>query len=909
MINLDKNIAKTIGYSLYLQREFNRNPEVFKNKNMKFCYQNKELKDSIYENLLESNELSELNKKLRNIRNTEMVRIALRDLTGQAEVVETIRDLSDLAEGLVAGALEWHYKLACIKFGVPMGEDSKQPQKLLVIAMGKLGGKELNFSSDIDLIFTYPEKGYATNEKGKQTDNEQFFIRLGQAVNKSLTEVTADGFVYRVDMRLRPFGNTGPLAVSFNEVENYYAMHGRAWERYALVKARVIAGDEDKGRELFDILRPFVYRKYIDFSSLDSLRELKTMIHAEVVKKEMHDNIKLGRGGIREIEFIIQVFQLINGGRDKNLQSQSLLKTLQVCTKNNYLSEQESSSLKSAYIFLRKAENRIQEWNDQQIHDLPKNEQQQQVLATTMGYEDYSQFNVVLEEHRQFVQQQFDLVFAEDSVDEHTFVIPSLLEQQSFSDIENGYKEIESFRKSAIYSRAGKESIDRFEQVLPKVIMEITKKGNQLETLQRILSLFESVLQRSVYLVLLIENKAAITNLVLLCSMSQWLTDRLVRSPVLFDQLLDGEILFNPLEANTLNQEAELIRKENQADDEKFMNQLREWRSAQIFKVAASDVTGHLPVMKVSDYLTWIAEAVLKSVSEYSWQLMLSKNGQPHGIEPKERPLLVLAYGKLGGIELGYGSDLDIVFLYCGLQGQEKTSGINVEGGGKKIDNGLFMTRMVQKIISLMTTIMPTGILYEIDTRLRPSGSSGLIISDFDSFVAYQKNKAWTWEHQALVRARPVVFDKKDEKTFYEFKESFIKQTRNIKTIKNDVIEMRQKMRDALDKSTIDKFDLKQGKGGIVDIEFIVQYLVLAYASKYKELAKYADNLRLLEEIKKLNFLEQVKAKEIEHLANAYCHYRSMYHQLALGNKSSTINYKEVEAEIIVVKELWNKVF
>jgi glutamate-ammonia-ligase adenylyltransferase len=891
-------------FSLYLQREFNRNESVFDNADIGRCYAVGELVDSIAVEVASCSGLDELNKLLRVIRNREMVRIAVRDLGGVSEVVETIGDLSDLARGLISASLDWHYIRACEKFGVPMGEISNEPQKMLVIGMGKLGGRELNFSSDIDLIFAYPERGYAVSEKGRETSNNQFFIRLGQALNRSLGEVTGDGFVYRVDMRLRPFGNTGSLAVSFTELENYYANHGRAWERYALVKARVLAGDEQEGEALFDILRPFVYRKYIDYSSLDSLRKLKQMIQAEVVKKEMFDNIKLGRGGIREIEFIVQVFQLIHGGRDKNLQSRSLLKTLQVCTDKNYLTQQESADLKTAYLFLRKAENRLQEWNDQQTHDLPSSSEQQHFLAESMGFKGYDAFIEQLDKHRQFVQQQFDLTFAEET-EEDDFISEEFLEKNDFLENNEIMRLIEQFKLTSVYTRATSSSIERFEKVLPKVLAEISQYNNQIETLKRILSLFESVLQRSVYMVLLIENKTAIVNLVLLCSMSQWLTEQLVKSPILLDQLLDGSILFDPLEEKQLGLEAENIRLKNQQDDEAFMNQLREWKNAQVFKVAAADLTGHLPIMKVSDYLTWIAESVLNAAAEYAWQTMLFKHGQPADVDEKRRPLLVLGYGKMGGSELGYGSDLDIVFLSTGIDSQLQTAGVD---GKRQIYNGLFMTRLVQKIISLMSTIMPTGTLYEIDSRLRPNGATGLIIGDFNSFVQYQQNKAWTWEHQALVRARAVVFDKQGFEAFEKFKQNFLQQPRELTKLKTEVVEMRQKMADALDKSTDALFDLKQGRGGIVDIEFMVQFWVLAHAYTYKELTAYSDNFRLLETLKNVVLDSKISQQQIAMLQTIYCEYRNLYHRLALQNVDAKVSYKMIDENRKTVISLWQKV-
>ena len=719
-------------------------------------------------------------------------------------------------------------------------------------------------------------------------------------------------------MRLRPFGDDGSLAVSFKELSNYYQTHGRAWERYALVKARVIAGDKEDGEKLFEILRPFVYRRYVDYSALESLRELKQMIYVEVIKKERFLNIKLGRGGIREVEFIAQSFQLINGGREVSLQSRSLLKTLQACYDLGHLSKGVVQQLKEAYLFLRKAENRLQEWNDQQTHDLPTDEQQQLSLSNSMGFETYEIFYACLEKHREVVQQNFDIVFAGKDMsglvtkpDKKQETITSCDKGIALATLQNiGLEQAEEvkelidvFLMSPNFKRASEDSVDRFNRLLPTVLAELTALAEPKETMRRLVKLFESIIQRSVYLVLLLENTQAVKRLVSLCSRSQWLTDRLVQTPLLLEQLINEKQLYQPLNKGNLQTESMAIFEAYQTDDEGFMNSLREWQNSQIFKVAASDIVGNLPVMKVSDSLTWLAESVAESVTEFAWHFMQRRHGLPGGLSERvveknqqNRPFMVIGYGKLGSIELGYSSDLDVVFLY---EGMEKSV---LSDGKRPLENSIYFTRMAQKFISLMTVNMPSGYLYEIDSRLRPNGNSGLLVNDLAAFKAYQENKAWCWEHQALVRTRAIIADERSQKLFQSFKEALIQQPREVTALKKEVADMRQTMRASLDKTNEQQFDLKQGKGGIVDIEFMVQYIVLAHAHQYPELSKWPDNLRLLDLIKTLGIIDSAQVNALE---ENYQFYRALYHQLALQQTGSMVDIKKVVGRIQLVSNIW----
>ncbi|MBN2647438.1 MAG: bifunctional [glutamate--ammonia ligase]-adenylyl-L-tyrosine phosphorylase/[glutamate--ammonia-ligase] adenylyltransferase [Thiotrichales bacterium] len=906
-------LAQIRNWSLYLTRGLDRYPHLLETQPWLEAYEPRQLFDQVYQAVISSPDEATLKRNLRLQRHQEMLRVAVRDLGGLAELEENLRDLSDLADALVNAALDWHSAKLVQRYGEPIGEESGLPQKLLVIGMGKLGGQELNFSSDIDLIFAYPERGETNG--ARSVSNEEFFVRLGQAMNKSLVEVNDEGFVYRVDMRLRPFGDAGTLAVSFAALEHYYEVHGRAWERYALVKARIMAGDRQAAQDLFDLLRPFVYRRYVDFTAMDSLRDLKRMIRDQVNKKGMQANLKLGPGGIREIEFIVQAFQLVHGGRDRALQGRQLLPMLALLEERGFIEASIRQGLEKAYRFLRRAENRVQMWADMQTHDLPDNPQQQQFLAESMGFADYASFQTQLAEHRAFVEQQFFEVFAETQAQNAAqpdvlevlwrsdFDQPELLLELNLtpSRIEEVLRLLKGLKQSRSLQVLTKEAQDRLNIVMPRLLREALKPQYDEVALARVLAVIEAIARRSVYLVLLKENPQALQNLIKLCHVSAWLSDMLVKYPALLDQLIDERSLYAPLHAQALLAEAWQLLEQADLDEERFMQDLRQWRHAQVFKVAAADVTGNVPIMKVSDYLTWIAEAALKVTVEFAWRWMQHKNGLPGGLSSgAANPMLVLGYGKLGGIELGYGSDLDVVMLYHGAQ----PSGQALSKQGKALDNALYFIRMGQKVVSLITTLMPAGVLYELDTRLRPNGASGMMVVGFEEFCHYITDKAWTWEHQALVRARAVVANPQAEQAFENFKRQFICQARVLSSLRFEVVEMRQKMQNSLDTSNEAWFDLKQGAGGIVDIEFMMQYLVLGYAQTYPDLVEFSDNMRILEKVAQHQLLAQV---QVEGLMNAYQVYRSKYHRLSLQNEKPLVAQSCYEAERTLVSAVWQQ--
>ncbi|NRA19996.1 MAG: bifunctional [glutamate--ammonia ligase]-adenylyl-L-tyrosine phosphorylase/[glutamate--ammonia-ligase] adenylyltransferase [Oceanospirillaceae bacterium] len=861
-----------------------------------------------------------LEQQLRLFRAREMVRIIWRDVNRLSDTRQTIGELSALADACVDETLKKLYTGLCARWGVPYADGEDVPQQMVVLGMGKLGAAELNLSSDIDLMFCYPQNGSTRGQK-KSIDNQDFFIRLGKKLIRALDAPTADGFVFRVDMRLRPFGTVSPLACSFTAMENYYQQHGREWERYAMIKARVISGDWEKAQQLMADLRPFVYRKYIDYSAFESLREMKAMINTEVRRKGLHNNVKLGSGGIREIEFIVQAFQLIRGGRDKRLQQRSLLDILPLLPEAVGIPVEVVEELRSAYLFLRDTEHAIQAINDRQTQELPVDERELLRVAAGLGFADTASFLQQLTLHRNSVSLHFaDLLAPVEEQPElqHDDADWLLLWELTLSTdegvllcTEKGFDQPE-LAASLMVEMAGSKAVkmlqpitlQRLKQVVPKLLGQICLLENSYQTLVRVLKMLRAILRRSAYLVLLVENPDALQQLVKLCSASSWFAETLTRQPVLLDELISPQTLYTPpdkaqLEAD-LNQQMLRIPEE---DEEQLMESLRYFKHAHVLRVAASDITGVLPLMKVSDYLTWLAESILQRVLDIAWRKLVAKHGQPCDADGEEqgREFIVVAYGKMGGIELSYGSDLDLVFLHaCDSNAYTK--------GAKPIANSVFFTRLGQRVIHMLNTYTASGQLYEIDMRLRPAGNSGLLVSTLAAFSQYQNHQAWTWEHQALVRARVVCGSDSLSRAFGEVRNKVLMRTRERTKLQQEVGEMRDKMRGHLGSNPSlqqQQFDLKQDRGGIVDIEFLVQYFCLAYAEQYPEIIQFTDNIRILQSFGKVGILS---GNQCEKLIEAYIVYRSIGHRQAMQEQSATI----IEADKLQrtradVQEIWDE--
>jgi glutamate-ammonia-ligase adenylyltransferase len=857
-----------------------------------------------------------LARVLREFRQQEMLRIAWRDLAGWAPLNEVLHDLTALADACVAGALDCLGGWALEQLGVSRRTRS---QSMVVLGMGKLGAHELNFSSDIDLIFAFPddEPGW----KHRRQSPEEFYMRLGQQLIQVLDRQTEHGFVFRVDMRLRPYGDSGPLVANFDALADYYQLQGREWERYAMIKARPIAGPAPAAGQLMKLLHPFVYRRYLDFGAFDSLRSLKEQIVREVERKGMRDNIKLGPGGIREIEFIVQAFQLVRGGRQPVLQQRGVLDVLDALAVLGYLPAHVSLQLAEAYVFLRRTENRLQAYDDEQVHTLPEDDIGRLRLAFAMGFPGWESFEAVLHKHRQLVHEHFEQVFAEP----RTRVADSYQDQGvGFEDIWKGisdagaaigvlvaagYQEaddtlqwLDGFRSGPVTRFLGEQGRQRLDALMPLLLNAAAAEDNPDRVLRRMGELLEAIAGRTTYLTLLVENPMALSQLARLCAASSWVASQLIQHPILLDELLDPRALYDPLDKAGLLSVLEIRLAGIAPDDlEQQMDRLRQFKQAAVLHVAAADIVTGLPVERVADHLTYIAEVVLESALQLAWNHLLPRYGKPgylkHG-KLRDAHFAIAAYGKLGGWELGYGSDLDIVFLHDSSGNEQHTAGPQV------LDNSEFFTRLSQRVIHILNTYTSAGILYEVDMRLRPNGASGLLVSSLEAFAEYQRRSAWTWENQALVRARVVAGDGDIKRRFERIRSGVLARPRDAAELAREVVEMRQRMRQELDKSKVGRVDLKQCPGGIVDIEFMVQWVTLLRSGEHAELLGYTDNLRLLDVISRAGLIPEDEARE---LTDAYLAIRRRINHLALQEEPSVTRDDELTVEREAVARIWDE--
>ena len=891
-----------------------------------------ELRQRIVDALASADNEEQLGRQLRRQRTRQQVRIVWRDLTRQADLVETCRDLSDMADASIDEAYRWLYPRHCQQFGTPIGRRTGEPQHMVVLGMGKLGARELNLSSDIDLIFGYPEGGETEGVK-RPLDNQEFFIRLGQRLIKALDPITVDGFVFRVDMRLRPYGSSGALVLSFNALEQYYQDQGRDWERYAMIKARVVAGDLQAGAQLLEMLRPFVYRRYLDFSAIEALRTMKQLIQQEVRRKGMAENIKLGSGGIREVEFIAQAFQLIHGGRDLSLQQRPLLKVLATLREQGYLPATAVDELREGYEFLRYTEHAIQAIGDRQTQMLPDGEVDQARIAFMLGFADWSAFHERLMYWRGRVAWHFRQVIADPDEEEgepgaevavggewlplweeeqHEEAACRQLLEAGFRDAPAALKQLAVLRASPqlrAMQRLGRERLDAF---IPRLLAQAVEHSDPDLVLERVLPLVEAVARRSAYLVLLTENPDALRRLLTLCAASPWIAEQITRFPLLLDELLNEGRLFNPPLAPELAAELrERLTRIPEDDLEQQMEALRHFKLAHSLRVAASEIVGSPPLMKVSDYLSWLAEAILEQVLALAWRQSIGRHGVPQRSDGTacDPGFIIVGYGKLGGLELGHGSDLDLVFIHDGDANADTD-------GARPIDSAQFFTRLGQRIIHLLTAQTNSGQLYEVDMRLRPSGAAGLLVSSISAFARYQEHEAWTWEHQALVRARVLVGCGRVATEFEQVRAQVLGRARDLTALRADVSEMRAKMRGTLGSrqtaagtaanafDAASPLDLKQDAGGIVDIEFMVQYATLAWSHQYPALLQYTDNIRILEGLEQAGLLP---AADAALLREVYKVYRSATHRQALQKQSGALRGDQLVAERREVRRIWTE--
>jgi len=878
----------------------------------------------------------QLCQQLRRFRRRELIRIIWRDFSRQAPLLETTADMTAMAESAINASLAVLHKITCQELGNPFRDGDKTgqakkgqlEQHMIVVAMGKMGAQELNISSDIDLIFAYPRKGETQQPESsapvKTVSNQEFFTRLGQKLIAALDRKTADGFVFRVDMRLRPYGQSGPLVMSFDALEEYYQTQGREWERFAMVKARAVAGEQSDRDYLDRILRPFTYRKYLDFGAIEALRDLKKAIDRELQRKGMQSDIKLGPGGIREIEFIAQAFQLIRGGRNSDLQTQSLYQALQQLSADQVLTAEDVDGLWNAYIFLRNTEHALQGIADKQTQKLPVDELGKQRVATILGCDNWSGFDQCLQQHRQHVMRIFADIFADpeqpdgnsdssnsedggdwlhqmDAVELH-----SQLHSAGYTDAESVAQQLYSLSQSKAVLGLDAEPRSRLERLMPMLIAICATANNNSITLSRVIGLVQAVLRRSAYLALLGENPKALQQLTLLCERSSWVADQLTAYPALLDELLDPRALYTAPNKDILQDHLRQHMLRVPDDDlEQQMEIIRYFVRSYTLRVAACELTDVMPLMQVSDYLTWLAEVVIEHTVNISWKHLTDQYGQPRNSEGQVPGFIVVAYGKMGGIELGYKSDLDLVFLYSG--NSEKSVSKQTTSGPRVIDNSTFFVRLGQRIIHTLSTVTPSGAAYEIDMRLRPSGNSGMIVSSLTAFEKYQREAAWTWEHQALVRARVVAGDKDLGCAFELARKSILEQPRCEQSLRKEVVEMREKMRKHRGRGTKDgKFPLKQGVGGIVDIEFMVQFAVLAWSHNHPELTRWSDTIRILESLAQSGLLSEQQSSQ---LIGAYKRYRSAGHLLQLQNQLAEVASSELQEYREIVTAQWQHLF
>jgi glutamate-ammonia-ligase adenylyltransferase len=837
-----------------------------------------------------------LARALRLLRARVALAALLRDLTGRADLSEVCAAHTRLAEAAIAAAVELHHRLLAEAHGEPLGAESGAAQRLIVVAMGKLGGAELNVSSDVDLVFVFPEDG--ETDGAKPLANQEFFDRLGRRVASTLADVTAEGFVFRVDLRLRPYGDAGPPSTSFAALENYLVAQGRTWERYAWLKARALTGD--RGDELERLITPFVFRKYLDYDAYAGLRDVHGQIREQGRRKDYARNIKLGPGGVRELEFIVQALQLVRGGREPALRVRGTLPALALLGERGVLPRPATAELAAAYAFLRNLEHRLQYRDDRQTHDLPTDPEEQTALARACGAPDVEHWRAAVAAQRGLVDRHFDLVFRADAAPDGdrlpaVWLDPAPEEAQIAALLSAGFAApqpvldtLARVRKSARYLQLPPLSRQRFDALVPQLLRAAASAAREggadaATVFTRLLTLLEAISGRSVYLALLFEHPPVLPRLAQLMGASAWAADYLTRHPILLDELLDSRALLEEPDWSAWRRELDGQMAEHAGDPERQMDDLRHFQHAQTFRLLAQDLNGRLTVERLADHLSALADIVLAATLAGCWTQM-------HGGAPAAPPsFAVVGYGKLGGKELGYASDLDLVFLYDAEDAAQ-------EG----------YIRLAHRLNNWLTAITPAGQLYETDLRLRPDGATGLIATSLDAFRRYQRNDAWTWEHQALTRARFVTGDAALGAAFETERETILRLRRDPARLATDVVEMRRRMHAGHPNRTA-QFDLKHDPGGMVDVEFIVQYLVLRHSTDQPSLTANVGNIALLA---RAGALGLVPAELAATVADAYRSYRRLQHQVRLqGAASARVDPVPQAAARASVDALWREVF
>lgn len=849
-------------------------------------------------------------RALRQLRRREMLRLAWRDIAGLADLHATLRETSWFAQAAIAAAARMAATLLAPRHGRPPADAGE----LIVLGMGKLGGGELNFSSDVDLVFLFPT-GQGETDGAAVLSLEEYYTRQGRLLIRLLDAATDEGFVFRVDMRLRPFGDSGPLAASFRFFEDYLSAHGRDWERYAYVKARALTGAALFESQWHDVLRPFVYRRYLDFGVFEALREMKALIVRDVQRRDRAGSLKLGMGGIREVEFIVQAFQLVRGGQDGRLREPSLLTVLPRLAGERMLPAEAVQDLQAGYDLLRLLENRLQMLGDQQVHALPEDPLTLERIAIAAGFADVPAMQARLQAARAAVSRHFAELFSDGgarrpaaSLDLAALWEPGLdsapLCEQLGACAGDGDGSALLQQLTGLVQGSRLRRLDETGRRRLKALLELLLAGNGVcrepEAFKRICNVIESIGQRSAYFSLLVENPLAREQLLDVCRRGDFLAGQIARNPALLDELLDQRWKQSLPDRAQLAAELALRMADVPAGDvEREVEALARFKQSAVFRVALADLSGRLPLMRVSDRLTEIAALILEQAMQLAMRQVSAQFGMPHCSDDTGRRavrIAALGYGKLGGYELGYGSDLDLVFLHDSSGEQQETD------AATPLDNQVFFLRYAQRLIHLLTMHSVAGRLYEVDVRLRPSGKGGMLVTSIEAFRRYQFEEAWTWEHQALLHARAVAGDTALRGRIEAVRMEVLQQAVRRDDLKLKVCEMRERMRRELSAAGHDEFDLKQDRGGVADIEFLAQYWALLHAARFPPVAHFPDTIRQLESLASAALVPQ---DTVDTLVQAYQRYRQLAHRRSLENQGSVVPAGQFTAEREAVAAIW----